>query len=261
VSYSYDIIGHVSSTLRKSIGPAIFGAAIVTHARTISAALRQVYSLTRSHYGHQHWWPGETAFEVCVGAILTQNTNWGNVERAIGHLKAARVLEPHRLYAVPEAELARLIRPAGYYNVKAKRIRSFLRILIVPFHGSLEKLFAGETRAVRDRLLAISGIGPETADSMLLYAGGHASFVIDAYTKRIFVRHRWCSPDATYDDLQSLCACRLLDPPDGEVLDYWQDYHAQLVNVGKDFCRARQPRCESCPLKPLLERKPPNNLA
>lgn len=202
------------------------------------------------HYGHQHWWPGDSPFEVCVGAILTQNTNWINVDRAIHNLKQARLLDPAKLYALPEPELARLIKPAGYFNVKARRLRAFLKVLVEDFAGELPRLFAGETSSARARLLAIKGIGPETADSMLLYAGNHASFVIDAYTKRIFHRHGWCDAEAAYEDLQTLCGNALADQ--AQLLDYWQDYHAQLVNVGKDYCRARQMHCERCPLKPLL---------
>ena len=169
--------------------------------------------------------------------------------------KAARVLEPEKMFALPESKLAELIRPAGYFNVKAQRLRSFLRVLVEEYGGDLKKLFAGETSVVRERLLAIHGVGPETADSLLLYAGGHNSFVIDAYTKRIFSRHGWCSPDAGYDDLKELCESALEQKPAAEHLDYWQDYHAQLVMVGKHFCRTRAPRCETCPLKPLLPRK------
>ena len=206
------------------------------------------------HFGHQHWWPGETPFEVCVGAVLTQNTNWGNVERALANLKAAGVLDPAKLFALPEPKLAELIRPAGYFNVKARRLRSFLRVLVEDCGGKLERLFAGDTPDVRARLLAINGIGPETADSMLLYAGGHHSFVIDAYTHRVFQRHGWSKPEAGYADLQRLCQSTLNHTPDAERLDYWQDYHAQLVMVGKHYCRTRQPACEECPLKPLLRR-------
>ncbi len=228
--------------------------------------LRRAYELMRARFGHQHWWPGETPFEVCVGAILTQNTAWSNVERAIANLKTARVLEPEKLFALPESELAELIRPAGYFNVKARRLRSFLRVLVETFGGDLNKLFAGETSVVRGRLLAIVGIGPETADSMLLYAGGHHSFVIDAYTKRIFSRHGWSrkaesrkqktenknpKPD-DYDELKELCESALNQKTGMARLDYWQDYHAQLVMVGKHFCRTRAPRCAECPLKPLL---------
>ena len=231
--------------------------AITSNRRTAARAkaLRRAYRLMLAHFGHLHWWPGETPFEVCVGAILTQNTSWSNVERAIANLKAARVLEPGKLFALRESELAALIRPAGYFNVKARRLRSFLRVLVEEFGGDLERLFAGETAIVRERLLAINGVGPETADSMLLYAGGHHRFVIDAYTKRIFQRHGWSGADVGYEDLQRLCEEALDDKPRTERLDYWQDFHAQLVMVGKDFCRPRQPRCAECPLKTLLPTK------
>jgi len=219
-----------------------------------TAALRRAYKLMRSGFGHQHWWPGETPFEVCVGAILTQNTSWTNVERALANLKSAGVLNPHNLFALPEAELAQLIRPAGYFNVKARRLRSFLRVLVEEFNGELARLFAGDTGTVRSRLLDINGIGPETADSLLLYAGGHHSFVVDAYTKRIFSRHRWCSADANYDTLKTLCESALDEEPLPRRLDYWQDYHAQLVMVGKHYCRKSEPLCEDCPLQPLLPR-------
>jgi len=206
----------------------------------------------RAAFGPQHWWPGETPFEVCVGAILTQNTAWSNVERAIANLKGAGVLEPRRLHALPLTDLARLLRPAGYFNVKAARLRAFLDVLVDEFGGELERLFGGATPVVRARLLAIKGIGPETADCMLLYAGGHASFVVDAYTRRIFHRHGWCAEAEAYHDLQTLCAASLSHRPDAATLDYWQDYHAQLVRVGKQFCRPRAPRCEACPLQCLL---------
>ncbi|MCL5099237.1 MAG: endonuclease III domain-containing protein [Candidatus Omnitrophica bacterium] len=215
-------------------------------------SLQMAYRLMRRRFGHQNWWPGETPFEVCVGAILTQNTNWGNVERAIQNLKREQLMDPRKLFALPESQLAELIRPAGYFNVKSRRLRSFLRVLVEEFDGSLDRMFQGETPAVRRRLLEIKGIGPETADSMLLYAGGHTSFVIDAYTRRIFQRHEWCGPEASYGELQSVCMAALDEKPSAERLDYWQDYHAQLVRVGKEFCRAGKPRCEHCPLKPLL---------
>src|ERR1019366_2442064 len=178
-----------------------------------------------------------------------------NVERAIANLRAARVLDPKKLFALNESKLAALILPAGYFNVKAGRLRSFLRVLVEEFGGDLERLLAGETAAVRERLLAINGVGPETADSMLLYAGEHHRFVIDAYTKRIFHRHGWSGADAGYEDLQRLCEGALDQKPSSKRLDYWQDFHAQLVMVGKDFCRPREPRCAECPLKPLLPAK------
>lgn len=218
----------------------------------LNSSLRRAYRLLRVRFGHQHWWPGGTPFEVCVGAILTQNTAWRNVERAIANLKAARVLEPGRLYALPEQKLAGLIRPAGYFNVKARRLRSFLRVLVEEYGGDLNRLFAGETTGVRERLLAINGVGPETADSLLLYAGGHHSFVIDSYTRRIFQRHGWCMAEADYDDLKQLCESSLNHLPRSKLLDYWQDYLAQLVMLGKHFCRPRRPHCDECPLRPLM---------
>jgi len=222
----------------------------------IKRNLRRAYKLMRGRFGHQHWWPVETPFEVCVGAILTQNTAWSNVERAIANLAAAGVLEPKKLFALPEAKLAQLIRPAGYFNVKAQRLRALLRVPVKNFGGDLKKLFTGETAVVRERLLAIHGVGPETADSLLLYAGGLHSFVIDAYTKRIFHRHEWSPKSSSdYDGLKSLCESALNQKSGAARLDYWQDYHAQLVMVGKHFCRPRAPRCDECPLKPLLPRK------
>jgi len=248
----------------------------------IASTLRRAYELMRARFGHQHWWPGETPFEVCVGAILTQNTAWSNVERAIANLKAAGVLRPRPLFALPETRLAELIRPAGYFNVKARRLRSFLQVLVEDHDADLSRFFAGRLAEVRERLLAINGIGPETADSMLLYAGGHHSFVIDAYTKRIFARHGWAganpkseirNPKAvaqrdvpvihdsnaihlSYDSLQAQCESALSQKSGAALLDYWQDYHAQLVRVGKHFCRTRNPRCEECPLQSLLPQEP-----
>jgi len=218
-------------------------------------ALRRAYQLMLGHFGHQRWWPGETPFEVCIGAILTQNTSWSNVEGAITNLKTVGVLEPTKMFTLSEPQLAQLIRPAGYFNVKARRLRCFLKVLVADFGGDLERLFSGKTAEVRARLLAINGIGPETADSMLLYAGGHHRFVIDAYTKRIFQRHNWSTTTADYDELQTLCEDSLCHKSGAKRLDYWQDFHAQLVMVGKHFCRPRHPRCDQCPLKELLPAK------
>lgn len=235
--------------------------------RKTSESLRRAYVLMRERFGHLQWWPGETPFEVCVGAILTQNTNWTNVERAISNLKAAGVLEPRKLFALPAGELAQLIRPAGYFNIKAQRLRAFLKVLVEDYGGELAQLMAGPTPVVRERLLKIYGIGRETADSMLLYAGKHHSFVIDAYTKRIFTRHEWWRAEkarpagapkgnsaAEYEALKQLCETALNEKAETERLDYWQDYHAQLVMVGKFYCHNRVARCEACPLRPLLPR-------
>lgn len=252
----------------------------------LTRALRAVYRRARAHFGHQHWWPAETPFEVCVGAILTQNTTWTNVERALQNLKSDGSLEPGRLWKLPVEELATRIRPAGYFRVKAGRLRAFLQVLMECYHGDITAMLSGPTSEVRARLLKIPGIGPETADSMLLYAGGHAVFVVDAYTRRIFARHGWyegspchgTEPDGThtstdhrvheplpipphhvaglsYDALQRLCQHALGHRKGKARLDYWQDYHAQLVMIGKHYCRARQPRCCLCPLHDLLPRR------
>lgn len=214
--------------------------------------LSDVYERLRAHFGPQHWWPAETPFEVCVGAILVQNTAWTNVERALANLQRAGLLAPRALHALPEPELAELIRPSGTFRVKARRIRAFLEVLVGEFDAALERLFAGPTPEVRRRLLAIPGIGPETADCLLLYAGGHARFVIDAYTRRVLTRHGWAAEGAGYEVLQRLCEAGLPAHAAVTRLELWQDAHAQLVAVGKEFCRARAPRCERCPLRELV---------
>lgn len=230
----------------------------------VSSQLRRAYELMHARFGHQGWWPGETPFEIAVGAILTQNTSWTNVEKAIRNLKEASVLDPFLMRQLPEARLAGLIRPAGYFNLKARRLQNFLRVLVEQFDGNLAALLSGETSEVRDRLLAVNGIGRETADSILLYAGTHHSFVVDAYTKRIFERHGWwrsaspsrqttkSQPAAVYESLKSLCEAAMNEKPANRTLDDWRDYHAQLVMVGKHFCRPKAPDCGHCPLKALL---------
>ena len=214
--------------------------------------LREAYRLMRKEFGHRNWWPGDTSFEICVGAILTQNTSWKNVEHAITNLKEAKALSARKIYVLSHKRLAQLIRPTGYFNIKAKRLRNFVDVLVEKHGGSLKRMMDGSTHSVRDRLLSINGIGPETADSMLLYAGNHHSFVIDAYTKRIFSRHSWCNEKSGYDELQSLCESSLNQKSGSHQLDYWQDYHAQLVGTGNRYCKPRNPLCPECPLKTLL---------
>ncbi len=212
--------------------------------------LPEAYLLMRRHAGHQRWWPGETPLEICLGAILTQNTNWQNVERAINALKANRVLNLPDLQSLPVETLAEFIRPAGYFNVKARRLKAFFAAVFHRHHGSLDSLLRQDTAVLRRELLAIKGIGPETADSMLLYAGNHPSFVVDAYTMRIFARHRWIDAEADYDSVKKLCETALAAASD--VIDYWQDFHAQIVHVGKHYCRKKTPLCDLCPLNGLL---------
>lgn len=212
----------------------------------VNPPLPAIYRALARHFGPQHWWPGRTRFEVVVGAILTQNTAWANVEQAIARLRAARALNPARLHALPHAELAELIRPAGYFNVKATRLHAFTRRLHEEFGGALDRLFRLPTPGLRAALLAVKGIGPETADSILLYAAGRPAFVVDAYTRRLMERHRWLTPKASYDEV-ARAFTRALPP---EVATY-NEYHALLVALGKRYCRPT-PRCAACPLRRWL---------
>ena len=191
-------------------------------------------------YGQRHWWPGETPFEVCVGAILTQNTNWGNVERALANLKGAGRLSPRGISQLPPDELAALIRPAGYFNVKARRLQALVAFILQEADGDLDRLFLQDWRPLRDRLLAVRGIGPETADSILLYAGNQPSFVVDAYTRRIFSRLGMVEETIGYEPLRAFFMEQL--PTD---LQLYNEYHALLVEHGKQACRTR-PRCQDC---------------
>lgn len=197
--------------------------------------------------GPQGWWPGQTPFEVILGAILTQNTAWSNVAQAIDNLRRARVLTPQGLAALPTSRLARLIRPSGYYNVKAVRVKRFLRFLRDRYRLNLSRMFRRPPSALRKELLGVPGIGPETADSILLYAGNVPTFVVDAYTRRILSRHGLIRSDATYDEMQAIFMTALT--PDTPL---YNEYHALLVAVGKEFCRA-VPRCARCPLRGDLE--------
>ena len=211
--------------------------------KKLSNILKKNYQKLFSAFGPQHWWPGETPFEVIVGAILTQNTAWTNVEKAIHNLKQARVLQPKKVHDLSEKELAKLIKPAGYFNIKARRLKHFLNYLFDNYGGSLNRMFKKRTDALRRELLEVNGIGPETADSILLYAGSHPVFVVDAYTKRIFSRHQIIKADAEYHDVQEIFMKNL--PHD---IKMFNEYHALIVRVGKDFCRNKNPLCGRCPL-------------
>ena len=214
--------------------------------------LHQVYRTLLDALGPQHWWPGETPLEIAVGAILTQNTNWKNVEKAIGRLKETQSLDLHKLDAMPQQELAELIRSAGYFNVKAKRLKNFVRHIVQQYDGQLSALFVQDTSSLREELLGLSGIGPETADSIALYAGNHPVFVVDAYTQRILLRHGWMEADADYFAIQEFFELGL-----EEDVDLYNDYHAQLVMVGKNWCKRTRPDCENCPLKGYLPESGP----
>ena len=206
--------------------------------KNLPIILTKYYDSLFATFGPQGWWPGRTRFEIIIGAILTQNTAWTNVEKAITNLRAKKALNPERMRALAHDELAGLIRPAGYFNIKAKRLRHFLDHLFANHKGSLEKLFKQETTRLRAELLSINGIGPETADSILLYAGDHPEFVVDAYTKRILERHQVIDGKAEYEDVKALFMQNL--PKD---IRLFNEYHALIVRTGKDFCRPREPRC------------------
>jgi endonuclease-3 related protein len=216
--------------------------------REVQIRLVEIYQRLLSHYGPQGWWPGDGAFEIAVGAILTQNTSWKNAEAAILRLKEAGVLSPLRMRQLPMAELAELVRPSGYYRVKAERMHRFLSFLEERYRLDLEAMLSRPLKQIREELLAVKGIGPETADSILLYAGGHPIFVVDAYTKRIFARHGLVREGCSYSELQDLAMGSL--PREAGLFN---EYHALLVRLGKERCR-RTPRCSGCVLQYLLDR-------
>ena len=213
--------------------------------------LLALYNRLFKRFGPQHWWPGDTPLEIAVGAVLTQNTAWTNVEKAVTNLKSEGLFSNasrdddslQELHDMSHEEVARLIRPAGYFNIKAKRLEHFIRWIIEKY-GSLDRMFERPTGELRQELLSVNGIGPETADSILLYAGGKPVFVIDAYTKRIFSRHFLMGAERDYAAYQKLMMKRL---PHKRQL--FNEYHALIVRTGKEFCRKRNPRCSECPLE------------
>ncbi len=206
--------------------------------------LLDIYQALFAYFGPQHWWPGETPLEILVGAVLTQNTNWSNVSKAIDNLRRDQLLDLDALVHLPTPALAEKIRPSGYYNLKAVRLHNLLRH-IAEAASSVESYFDGRgTAALREELLAIKGIGPETADSILLYAGNKPTFVVDAYTHRILNRHGLAADESDYHELQALFMDHL--PADAALFN---EYHALIVRTAKEFCRKSDPRCDACPLK------------
>jgi len=207
--------------------------------------LDYTYQILDDHFGNLHWWPGDSPLEVIVGAILTQNTAWKNVETAIAALRRHALLSVTALMDIPERELAGMIRPSGYYNVKSRRLKAFLAFLRDEFRGSLDVMFSEDVPMLRQKLLGIKGIGAETADSILLYAGGKPVFVVDAYTRRILSRHGIVATRSSYGEIQRLFMDHL--PADVALFN---QYHALIVYTGKNYCR-KQPRCQECPLYPF----------
>jgi endonuclease-3 related protein len=255
-------------------------------------AIRAYYYTLFSAWGCQHWWPAQSPFEVIVGAYLTQNTSWTNVEKALGNLRKARLLTISGIRRTPQRKLEQLIRPAGYFRQKAQRLKTFVRFFDERYGGSFKRMFAQPTAELRDELLVLNGVGPETADSILLYAGNHPVFVVDAYTRRILERHQIVSSTSSYNEIQQLFEQTLGEGiPPKESLDgapaavgiqteaaktavgprgschrpsrvstaertahvqAFNEMHGLIVGVGKTYCLKSQPRCEQCPLQKFL---------
>jgi endonuclease-3 related protein len=254
--------------------------------RRNAAQIRAYYHTLLAVWGPQHWWPAHTPFEVIVGAFLTQNTAWTNVERALANLRAANLLSLEAIRCVPLHDLELLIRPSGYFRQKAQRLKTFVAFLDCQYAGSLEDLFAQPTSYLREELLALNGIGPETADSILLYAGNHPVFVVDAYTRRILERHEILPQKTDYEEIRELFE-RSLTPaaknkkeagmrpklrseipstahlpspmstsPRTVTAQVYNEMHGLIVGVGKHYCKKSKPACDACPLRPFLPPAP-----
>ncbi len=208
--------------------------------------LKEIFERLYNFFGPQGWWPGSTSFEIAIGAILAQNTSWKNAEKAIENLKK-KTLSPSEINKLPQKKLATLIKPAGYYNQKAKKIKEFVKFLYEFYEGKMENMKKEETERLREQLLSIKGIGKETADSILLYALEKPVFVVDAYTYRVTLRHGLISEDTDYEELKKLFEDNL-----EKDVKLFNEYHALLVRVGKEFCKKNKPICSGCPLEDML---------
>src|ERR1700680_2798329 len=243
---------------RDSAGrsPVPRGAAGAAQGGSPSGELLRYYEAMSGALGPMHWWPAQTPFEVIVGAILTQSTAWGNVERAIANLRSAGVLTASAMLRVRTPRLAALVRPSGYFRQKAKKLKAFVRFLQTGYGGSLKRMFLTPTLELREKLLSVHGIGPETADSILLYAGNHPVFVVDAYTHRIFGRHGITDGKANYETVRAFIETSIPRQP-----ELFNEFHALIVNTGKKWCRKSAPRCEECPLRSLLPSDSPLSIS
>ncbi|MFH1083236.1 MAG: endonuclease III domain-containing protein [Pseudomonadota bacterium] len=204
--------------------------------------LMEMFHLLSAHFGPQDWWPAETELEVIIGAVLTQNTNWTNVEKAISNLKDKGLVSLDRLVSLPTGDLAKEIRPAGYYNIKAKRLKNLIHFIADRYDGDLAGFLNEETERLREGLLSVNGVGPETADSIILYAANRPLFVVDTYTHRILNRHGMAGEEMSYHELQEIFMDHL--PEDAP---FFNEFHALLVQTGKNYCR-KAPLCSDCPL-------------
>jgi endonuclease-3 related protein len=205
--------------------------------------LLKTYKLLFKKYGPQYWWPARTPFEVMVGAVLTQNTNWMNVKKAIANIRTAKALHPRKLYEMPVKELAELIKPSGYFNIKAKRLRNYLKFFLDEYGGSVSRMKKQDTEILREQLLNVNGIGPETADSILLYALEKPVFVVDAYTRRFMLRHKMIRKAHKYHHIQNVFS-GCLDPD----VPFFNEFHALIVRLGVENCRPKA-LCDTCPLR------------
>ena len=210
--------------------------------------LYQAYKTLYATWGPQHWWPADSKLEMIIGAILTQNTSWKHVERAILTLKANHAIDLHTLSETPHSKLASWIKPTGYYNQKAKRLRNIATLILNEYNGSIERLFEQPSDVLRKTLLAWPGVGPETADSILLYGSRRTEFVVDAYTRRFMTRHGWCNGNESYDQLKQLISHQL-----PSSLEVYQEFHALIVKLGQQHCKTK-PDCSTCPLQHMLKR-------
>ena len=204
--------------------------------------LVEMFNLMLVQFGPQHWWPGDGPFEMMVGAMLTQNTSWTNVEKAINNLKVMNLLTVEAIHEIPVERLADIVRPAGYYNIKASRLKNLVNMLMERYGGNIFRLFDEDMDAQRTTLLSVKGIGPETADSIILYAAKKPIFVIDAYTHRILNRHNMADDQAAYDEMQDIFMSSL--EPDHNLFN---EFHALIVRTAKLYCR-KIPQCDKCPL-------------
>jgi endonuclease-3 related protein len=232
--------------------PSVQNPGTMSQSGTSAGALMSYYSAMSELLGPMEWWPARTRFEVIVGAILTQNTAWTNVERAIENLRKENMLSQAAIERIPASRLGRLIRSSGYFRQKAKKLKAFVRFVRNDFGGSLKRMFTVPTMELREKLLSVHGIGPETADSILLYAGNHPIFVVDAYTRRILTRHDLTHAKASYDEVREYFEENL--PRDARL---YNEYHALIVNTGKNWCRNKNPICAACPLGLLLPQGSP----
>lgn len=215
--------------------------------RNALPVLRDYFEVLFRANGVQNWWPARSRFEVIVGAILTQNTSWTNVRRAIVALRQKKLLSAPAMEAISDSQLAELIRSSGYYRQKARKLKAFVRFLRTNYQGSLHRMFGVPTELLRTELLSVHGIGPETADSILLYAGARPVFVVDAYTRRILQRHGLADQRHSYEEIRMSFEESL--PADASLFN---EYHALIVHTGKHFCRPKNPRCSECPLYSFL---------